>query len=76
MKDVNARLLLNLAPFTIGGDLNPKTEQCSNKPIVMITEKKPPEGEEGPGSMSLCGHCLNQFKKQMDLKDYDIEGIE
>lgn len=48
--------------MTLGG--RREMVRCSNKPVVIATEKKPgPDGQTG--SMSLCTSCVVQFMKQM-----------
>lgn len=43
--------------------------RCKNKPTVIATEKKPPEGETELGSMSLCDDCKKVFIEKMG-EDY------
>lgn len=60
------------SPFTMGGDLRPKTERCSGKASVVITEKVP--GDDGQiGAMSLCAHCFGVFQKRVGLGGVHVE---
>jgi len=48
--------------MTFGG--GHKMIRCTNKPLFIVTEKKP--GEDGlKGSMTLCADCLTVFLEQM-----------
>jgi hypothetical protein len=55
--------------LTFGG--KPGLVRCKNKPIVILKETKP--GQDGlKGSMSLCEGCLEVFKKDRDIDEYDV----
>lgn len=57
-----AEITTTPSPFTMGGDLSPKTERCAQKPRHLLTEIEP--GSDGRrGSMSLCDECLKVFKE-------------
>jgi len=52
--------------LTFGGI--PGYDRCSNKPLVIVTERKASLGNV-KGSMSLCGSCWAVFVKEHD-KDF------
>lgn len=41
-----------------------KWERCTNIPVYLVTERKPPKGHK-PGKMTVCNHCLEMLHKQM-----------
>lgn len=52
------------SPFTLGGDLRPKTARCTNVPVTIATELSP--GADGQtGSMSLCAGCWAEMPKDV-----------
>lgn len=52
-----AEITTRPSPWTMGGDLNPKTERCASKATRIVTEKNP--GSDGRcGAMSVCDDCF------------------
>lgn len=65
-----AEVHIKRSPFIMGGKVY-ETQRCENRPVVVVTEKRP--GPDGLiGSMSLCRDCLAVFQEE-DGRDVFVE---
>jgi len=49
--------------------------RCTNKPTVVITEKKVPEKETKKGSMALCKDCLKGAYERFGWNYFTVKSI-
>lgn len=60
--------------MTMGGLVGARS-RCANKPAVIVHETKTSSEDGQLGSMSLCEHCLGEFKKDYQLDKYKVSKI-
>jgi hypothetical protein len=77
LKQCQCEITSRLSPFTLGGDLRPKTAQCLNGPVVVVHELISHNADGLLGSMSLCARCMTQFQRQHEghMQDFRLEFI-